>query len=92
MFGRNKDDDSTAKDMAKGVAKTVAAAKAAQAVTGDEDDEKSGGKGKFLALLLLGVGVLTYFLRRRRSQPGHLPVPPSDRSTRVSPLQAAESS
>ncbi len=84
MFGRNKDDDSTVKGMAKGAAKTVAATKAAQAVTSDEDDEKSGGKGKFVALLLIGVGGLAYYLNRRRSKPGYLPVPPSERSTSTS--------
>lgn len=84
MFGGNKDDDSTVKDMAKGVAKTAAATKAAQALTSDEDDEKSGGKGKFVALLLIGAGALAYYLNRRRSEPGYLPVPPSERSTGTS--------
>lgn len=68
MFGRNKDDDeSKVKDMAKGAAKTVAASKVANAVTSDEDDEKSGGKGKFLALLLAGAG-LGYFLKKRQEK------------------------
>ncbi|MDQ3931916.1 MAG: hypothetical protein M3252_03635 [Actinomycetota bacterium] len=80
MFGSNKDDDSTVKDMTQGVVKTVAATKAAQAVTSDEDDEKSGGKGKFVALFLMGAAALAYYLNRRRSKPGYLPIPPSERS------------
>lgn len=92
VFGRNKDDDSTVKDMAKGVAKTAAATKVAQAVTNDEEDERSGSKGKFFALLLIGAGALAYYLNRRRSElsePGYLPVSPSERSTDASRLAGA---
>lgn len=75
MFGRSKEDnDSTVKDKAKGAAKLVAAREAQQAVTSDEDDEKSGGKGKLLALLLAGVGAL-YVLKKRRETERPLPRP-----------------
>ncbi len=69
MFDRSTDDDeSKVKDMAKGAAKTVAASKAVNAVTSDEDDEKSGGKGKFLALLLVGAGAAGYFWKKRQGK------------------------
>ncbi|MBW3576321.1 MAG: hypothetical protein KY462_00995 [Actinobacteria bacterium] len=69
MFRRSKDDDSTVKDKAKEAAKVALAGKVAkEAVTSDEEEDTSGGKGKFVVLLLAGAGALGYALKKRREK------------------------
>ncbi len=67
MFGRSKGKEDEGSAL-KTAVKTAVGGKVAKDILTSDDEEKDGGKGKFIALLVAGLGVAGYVMRKRRQR------------------------
>ncbi len=67
MFGRGKRKEEEGSAL-KTAVKTAVGGKVAKDILTSDEEEKDGGKGKFVALALAGLGAAGFWMKKRRQR------------------------